>query len=267
MKYNTSIGIIGLGFVGNAIKSSLSGPAELVLIDPSKGFNAAYEDLLMCDGVFVCVPTPELGDGSCDTTILKNVLSKLSEVKYSGVIISKCTATPDIYQELQDVFPNLVHSPEFLTADHALRDYANGKFAIIGGAVTAYRNEAERIIRMSQLELETVVHCSIKEASFAKYGINSFLATKVIFMNELAKLVNDADSDWNIVSRLMKLDNRIGNSHMQVPGPDGQYGFGGMCFPKDTKAILKYAHDNDCSLGVLDTAVTKNLILRLTGPK
>lgn len=268
MKHDKSIGIIGLGFVGNAIKTSLSGTQiELVLIDPAKGFNATYEDLVKCDGVFVCVPTPELKDGSCDPSALKEVLSKLKEVNYNGVIISKCTATPDIYQELQDEFPNLVHSPEFLTAAHALKDYTNGTFAIVGGAVTAYRNEAERIIRMSQLELKSVVHCSIKEASFAKYGINSFLATKVIFMNELAKLVGQSGADWSIVSRLMKLDNRIGNSHMQVPGSDGQFGFGGMCFPKDTKALLNYADNKNCDLDVLDTATKKNLILRLTGSK
>lgn len=267
MKRDKSIGIIGLGFVGNAIKTSLNAQVDLILIDPAKGFNATYEDLLTCDGVFVCVPTPELQNGSCNPSALKEVLSKLKEVNYNGVIISKCTATPDIYQELQDEFPNLVHSPEFLTAAHALKDYTNGTFAIVGGAVTAYRNEAERIIRMSQLELKTVVHCSIKEASFAKYGINSFLATKVIFMNELAELVEKSGSDWGIVARLMKLDQRIGNSHMQVPGPDGSVGFGGMCFPKDTKALRKYAEDSDCDLGVLDTAVKKNLILRLTGPK
>jgi UDPglucose 6-dehydrogenase len=267
MKYDKSIGIIGLGFVGNAIKSSLDKYVNLVLIDPAKGFMHTYEDLLKCDGVFVCVPTPELKNGDCDPSALKEVLSKLNDVNYKGVIISKCTANPDIYQELQDEYPNLVHSPEFLTAAHALKDYTNGTFAIVGGSVTAYRNEAERIIRMSQLELKTVVHCSIKEASFAKYGINSFLATKVIFMNELAKLVNESNANWDIVSRLMKLDTRIGNSHMQVPGPDGQFGFGGMCFPKDTKALLKYADDKNCNLGVLDTAVKKNLILRLTGPK
>ena len=267
MKHDKSIGIIGLGFVGNAIKTSLSGQVDLVLIDPAKGFNSTYEDLLRCDGIFVCVPTPEFKNGSCDASALKEVLSKLNEVRYKGVIISKCTATPDIYQELQDEFPNLVHSPEFLTAAHALKDYTSGTFAIIGGAVTAYRNEAERIIRMSQLELKTVVHCSIQEASFAKYGINSFLATKVIFMNELAKLVNESGADWNVVSRLMKLDNRIGNSHMQVPGSDGKFGFGGMCFPKDTNALIKYASKLGVQLNVLKSAIKKNTLFRLQKPK
>jgi nucleotide sugar dehydrogenase len=267
MTFDKHIGIIGLGFVGNAIKTSLVNSTEMVLMDPAKGFNASYEDLLKCDGVFVCVPTPELKDGSCDSTILREVLNNLKEVKYNGVIISKCTATPDTYKELQNEFPNLVHSPEFLTASHALKDYTSGTFAIIGGSVTAYKHEAERIIRLSQTELKTVVHCTIQEASFAKYGINSFLATKVVFMNELSKLAFESNCDWEMISRLMKLDKRIGASHMQVPGPDGQLGFGGMCFPKDTKALLKYAKSQHSDLGVLDTAVKKNLILRLTGPK
>lgn len=268
MKYKSSIGIIGLGFVGSAVKAGLElAPVNIVLLDPAKGHNATYEDLLICDGVFVCVPTPEQWDMGCDPSILKDVLSKLKAVKYNGVIISKSTATPDIYSELQEEFPNLVHSPEFLTAAHAVKDYTSGTFAIIGGAVGAYKNEAERIIRMSQTELKSVIQCSIEEASFAKYSINSFLATKVVFMNELAKLVEESGCDWTIVSRLMKLDPRIGSSHLQVPGPDGQYGFGGMCFPKDTKALLKYARSTGCELSVLDTATKKNFMLRLTGPK
>jgi nucleotide sugar dehydrogenase len=268
MKRDKSIGIIGLGFVGNAIKSSLDlAGVNLVLVDPAKGFNSTYQDLLKCDGIFVCVPTPERWDMACDPSILKDVLSKLKEVKYNGVIISKSTATPDVYKELQEEFPNLIHSPEFLTAAHAYKDYTNGTFAIIGGAVTAYKNEAERIIRLSQTELKQVVHCSIEEASLAKYGINSFLATKVVFMNELAKLAEEQGCDWITISRLLSLDKRIGHSHMQVPGPDGEYGFGGMCFPKDTKALLKYARTFGCELSVLDTATKKNFMLRLTGPK
>ena len=165
----------------------------------------------------------------------------------------------------ESLYPNLVHAPEFLTAANAVSDYVNGSFAIIGGSTTAYRNEAERIIRLSQPNLNSINHCSISEASFAKYTINSFLATKVIFMNEMAQLAEDNQCNWNNIKQAVGQDKRLGASHMQVPGPDGEFGFGGMCFPKDTSALLKYAESTGQNLNVLDVAVKKNLILRLTG--
>lgn len=266
----TKIAIIGLGFVGNAIHSSLDGWMKndtISLIDPAKGFNTKYEDIADYDAVFVCVPSPQRADGTADTSILEHVLEDLGNVDFKGVIISKVTAPPTVYQRLQESYPNLVHAPEFLTAANAERDYRNGRFSIIGGSVTAYRNEAERIIRMTQEGLNSVLHCSIQEAALAKYSINSFLATKVTFMNELALLANKLDCDWNTIQQAVKMDHRIGSSHMQVPGPDGEYGFGGMCFPKDTSALLKCAEEVDAKLSVLDTAVKTNLILRLTEPK
>jgi UDPglucose 6-dehydrogenase len=267
----TKIAVIGMGFVGGtiyeSIKLNIGQNIDLVAIDTAKGWMASYNDIHNYDAVFVCVPSPQGPDGTADTSILENVLAKLTQVNFNGVIISKVTAPPNVYQRLQEQYINLVHAPEFLTAANAFEDYINGKFAIIGGAVSAYRHEAERIIRMSQKNLETVKFCSIGDAALAKYAINSFLATKVIFMNELYQLATKAGLNYDVVSNLIKQDARIGDSHMRVPGPDGSFGFGGMCFPKDTSALLKYAETVEKDLSVLDTAVKTNLILRLTEPK
>jgi UDPglucose 6-dehydrogenase len=264
----TKIAVIGLGFVGGTIYQSLDFyQGGIVGIDPAKGSNTRYEDIADHDAVFVCVPSPQSADGTADTSILEHVLEDLGYVDFKGVIISKVTAPPQVYQRLQESYPNLVHAPEFLTAANAYDDYIHGKFAIIGGSVSAYRVEAERVIRLSQPGLVSVVHCTIGEAALAKYTINSFLATKVIFMNEMAKLATAGGMDWQKVVSAVRQDSRIGTSHMQVPGPDGLYGFGGMCFPKDTSAILKYAENYDVQLNVLNTAVEKNLLIRLTEPK
>lgn len=263
------VGIIGLGFVGSAIYSSwnLLFQDELTIVDPAKGHTNTINDLKDHDAVFVCVPSPSNKDGSCNSSILESVLAELKQVGFAGVIISKVTAPPSVYQPLQELYPNLVHAPEFLTAANAKEDYRRGTFCIIGGAVTAYRNEAERIIRLSQPNLNSVMHCSIGEASLAKYIINSFLATKVVYMNELAKLAQASGCDWEMLRQLVTSDSRIGSTHTQVPGPDGSFGFGGMCFPKDTAALLKFAEEKDVQLSVLDTAVKTNLVLRLTEPK
>ena len=264
----TSVGIIGLGFVGTAIKEAMDHRCSLKLIDsnPKRGKHT-YQDLEDCDGVFICVPTPQDDDGTCDTSILEDILDKLSRVDYHGVVISKCTAPPDTYERLNLKYPNLVHAPEFLTAANAVRDYANGKFAIIGGRVMAYKREAERLIKFGQEDLTDISLCSIGEASLAKYAINCFMSTKVIFMNELKALSDKCNLNYDKIAEMIKSDKRIGKSHMQVPGPDGSLGFGGACFPKDTSALIKFAETKGVSLNVLDAAVKKNTILRLTEPK
>ena len=258
------IGIIGLGFVGSAIKSSMDGFSQLVLVDPLKGFNETYKDLTSCQAVFVCVPSPMMPDGSCDSSILKEVLAELKKINYDQVIISKVTAPPDVYEDLQKEYKNLVYAPEFLTANNARLDYINSEFLIIGGEISAYRNEAERIIRTGLCNIKNTLHCSIAEASLIKYTVNSFLATKVIFMNEIHNICKKMNYDYNKITESLFLEKRIGAGHTRVPGPDGQFGFGGACFPKDTEAFLKFAYSKDCQLNVLDAAVKKNILLRLT---
>lgn len=260
------IGIVGLGYVGAAIHYAFSNEffIECVIIDPAKGHNATYSDLKDADAVFICVPTPRGVDEKCDTSILEDVLLQLNTIKYTGVIISKCTATPDVYNRLGDRYPNLVHVPEFLTAANANVDYFQGEFAIIGGNVRAYINEAERIIKIGQKNLKNIIYCNIGEAALTKYAINSFLATKVVFMNEIYKLAESNGLDYSAVAHMMQLDPRIGNSHMHVPGQDGLFGFGGHCLPKDTEALLKFSKDLGVTMTVLDAALKKNTLLRLS---
>jgi nucleotide sugar dehydrogenase len=263
---HAKIGIVGLGFVGNAVKSSFDMrfdvDLKLIDIDLSKG-NCSYQDLKNADAVFICVPSPTDANGNCDTSILESVLENLKLVGYKNLIISKVTAVPAAYERLQEQFPNLVHIPEFLTAANAEFEYLNEKRVIIGGAVSAYRREAERIIKISQ-KIEEVYFCSIGEAALSKYIVNTFLATKVVFMNEMYKLTEIHGYNWDNIRQMISSDKRMGTSHMQVPGLDGTFGFGGMCFPKDTQSFLNYAISNNTQMNVLEAAIKKNLLLRLT---
>jgi UDPglucose 6-dehydrogenase len=254
------VGIIGLGFVGGAVKNAYDiAGIDTVCVDPAKGFIGTFEQLGECDAVFVCVPSPIGADGSCDTSILESVMEKLKD--YKGVIISKVTAPPSIYMELNSKYRNLVHAPEFLTAANANQDYLSGRFIIVGGN-QPYVKQAHEIIVLGQKEVVDISYTGIGEASLTKYAINSFLATKVTFMNELFNLTKSAGLDWESVKVSVSLDSRQGHSHFDVPGPDGQFGFGGACFPKDTSALLKYAESQDVPLNVLHTAVEVNNIIR-----
>lgn len=264
IKPKTSIAIIGMGVVGDAVAHAYHDDHyfKTYFIDKNPTKNSAtYQDIANTEAVFVCVPSPNDAHGRYDTSALTEVLNRLQN--YNGVIISKVTATPDVYRTLSQQYPNLVHCPEFLTAANPRQDYITSKFMIIGGRVSAYMREAERIIRLGGHANTQIHHCSIEEAAMAKMSINSYLATKVVFMNELQQLCQSFDIDYASVSRLMQQDQRIGNSHMRVPGPDGLYGFGGMCFPKDTTALLKFAEDQNTDFGVLDSAVKKNTLIRI----
>lgn len=260
------IGVVGLGFVGTAIKQAYEDRGHDVIcidVDPNKT-NGTYDDLQECEAVFVCVPSPTKDNGECDTRILNSVLYFLKD--YKNVIISKTTAPPEFYEKMSTVYANLIHVPEFLTAADALKDFSNQTNIIIGGTVLAYQREAERVLRSVQ-PIQQARYTSIGEAAFVKYAVNSFLATKVVFMNEMAQLAEAHGYKWRDVSISLAIEPRIGNSHMQVPGPDGQYGFGGMCFPKDTSALIKYAQKFGVQLSVLKTAVKKNTLFRLHKPK
>lgn len=255
------IGIIGLGFVGGAIHHAYKfhNTVELVLYDPYKGLEANDSELKTCDALFISVPSPENKDGSCNTSILESVLNKFKD--YKGIFISKVTASPVKYQELQKIYPNLVHAPEFLVAATAKEDYINGKFAIIGGD-TNYCLTALDIIKLGQPNIENFKICSIQEAALAKYTINTFLATKVIFMNQIKALADAVNVDYTVLTECVKLDDRVGHSHFQVPGPDGKFGFGGACFPKDTAALNYLAKSLTIDMSVLNQAIETNKKIR-----
>jgi nucleotide sugar dehydrogenase len=255
------IGIIGVGFVGHAVKNAYDKAGiETVCIDPDKGYNSTYEDIYACDAVFICVPSPVDIDGSCDTSFLKDVIEKLK--LYTGVIISKVTAPPDVYTALQKSYPNLVHSPEFLKAVSADQDYLDNTFVIIGGGDTTQGKYVEHIILLGQTKVTKIVYMDIGEASMCKYIMNCFLATKVVFMNEIENLANKSGLDYNAIKTALLHDERLGGTHFDVPGPDGKYGYGGYCFPKDTSALLNYAKQYGSELSVLQQASTKNTIIR-----
>ena len=258
------IGVIGFGYVGEAVVHSINTPFDSKIMDPEKGLHTTYDEIRNCEAVFICVPSPTV-DGVCDTSILSKVLDNLKN--YKGVIISKVTAPPKFYEEKSVDFPNLVYVPEFLTAERNIGDYVNATWTIIGGTVSAYGREAARIIKYTQPEIKHLEFCPIGEAAMLKYIINSFLATKVVFMNEMKQLSDKHNYEWQRIEQFLKMDHRIGPSHMKVPGPDGFYGFGGGCFPKDTEAFVNYAKSFDLSLNVLDAAAKKNTLLRLTKPK
>ena len=238
--------IIGHGFVGKAVDYAFPDLEEKIIIDPKNG--TSLEDIdLSGDGsnvFFVCLPTPMGADGKIDSSILTNCVEYLrNNAPVNDLIIIKSTVTPDIIEELgRGVLGDcVVYNPEFLREATAVADIVSPSMHIFGGQ----RHATERAERFfsdhSICASAPVYHMSLSDASFVKYGINSFLATKVLWFNQFADVIKENGGNFGQVTRAMGTDERIGSSHMSAPGPDGKRGFGGACFPKDTSAFSNYA--------------------------
>lgn len=258
------LGIIGKGFVGSAVANGFDKDCEQVIVDPKYTDNTIV-DVLDCKLVFVCVPTPVAEDGSCDTSIVKDVLIELSMRDYKGVVVVKSTIIPDYLHEFKKEFDlKIVYNPEFLTEANANEDFKNPPFQVFGGKWRDCEVVEKAYLRHSSVKIVPTFKVDLTTASLLKYTINSWLATKVTFFNEL-KVLHELGSSmvsWEQFTDMLSRDERIGKTHMQVPGPDGEKGFGGHCFPKDTKAIVKTAANNQIDLTLLKTALEYNKIIQ-----
>ena len=245
------IGIVGFGFVGQAIGWAHRND-QLVICDPKLEDSAKLTKFLNCDAIFVCVPSPSTADGHCDTSILEQVLKELQVVTNNQIpIICKTTAPPTVYNRLQIIYPNIVHCPEFLTASNAATDYANADSCILGGDYSWCIKARDIIQHGRPMIHDKFIIVSIKVAALHKYLMNSYLAARVSFMNDFKRLSDAVGVEWTDMAYLAKHDGRIGYSHLEVPGPDGQYGWGGACFPKDVAAIQMEAFDLNTELELL----------------
>jgi UDPglucose 6-dehydrogenase len=233
------LAIIGHGFVGKAVDYGFThNMVEKTIIDPKYGTTTKDlpEDIQVA---IVCVPTPMGDDGSIDATILNSVMSDLLEMDNIKLILIKSTVTPDIIKKYSSV---VVYNPEFLTERSAKEDFINPPFHIFGGDPQLTALAADMYNTFSICNPCTSYFMSAQEASFAKYAINSFLALKVTFFNQLYDAVCDTDANYSSIMKVVGLDSRIGHSHTKVPGPDGKQGYGGACFPKDTAAFTKFSN-------------------------
>jgi UDPglucose 6-dehydrogenase len=262
---NLKLGIIGAGFVGGSVINGFNtDTVEQLVVDPQYNDNT-IDDLVKFDPplLFVCVPTPKAeGDsGDVDPSVVRQVCSDLYDRKYKGVVVIKSTITPKHLTKIKKDFGlNLVYNPEFLTEANAHQDFINPNMQVLGGSWKYCDKVEKAYARHSKVKTVPTFKVDLITASMIKYTINSWLATKVTFFNELYNLHQDSgsNSSWDQFTEILKTDPRIGDSHMQVPGPDGQFGFGGHCFPKDTEAFLHYASKTGSELKLLKTSIKLN---------
>jgi UDPglucose 6-dehydrogenase len=202
------------------------------------------------------VPTPMSENGTCNTYILENILNKLKNTK-CGIIVIKSTIPPNILKNLNNL--KIVYNPEFLTEKNANEDIINPSIQVFGGQKETTEKVEQYYKEYSICKPCPTFHMSLTDASFVKYGINCFLATKVLWYNELYDAVDKFGGNFGKIINAIGTDPRIGQSHTRVPGFDGKRGFGGACFPKDLSAWINFTN----SMPILEYVIKKNNTYRL----
>ena len=265
------IGIVGKGFVGSAVQNGFSPntgcDAEIRVYDknPSRSLHTLEETVNESDFVFISVPTPADIDGKINLTILNDAINDINEVSNNKetIFLVRSTIVPGTTRKLQQKYPNLriVFNPEFLTERSANFDFINQTRFILGGNPKSVR-EVSELFRLRFGHSISIVETNYETAELIKYMKNTFFATKISFLNDMKLLADKCGAIWGHAVEGFVRDGRIGHSHLNVPGHDGKYGFGGSCFPKDIQALIKYGDEIVVDMGVLKAAWETNLKVR-----
>ena len=237
-----TIGVIGQGYVGTAIKLGFQDHYKVLTYDKfdlGKSTHSKISDLVEETKVlFVCVPTPMRKDGTCYTGIVEEVIREINETAKDHIVVIKSTIPPGTTDRFHHEFSNVtvIFNPEFLTEENFLDDFKNQNRIILGGSRKG--TNKLRQIYSKVFPQATIVKTGSKTAEMVKYFTNCFLATKVSFANEMYSVCEQIGIDYDKVVEYATYDERLGKSHWAVPGPDEDFGFGGHCFPKDLSAII-----------------------------
>ena len=254
------VGVIGNGFVGEAISFAFSSVSKVLIydVDPLKNIDD-LESVHDCHYVFVCVPTPMFPDGSQD---LSYVESAFKEGSNKPIYILKSTVLPGTTEKLIEKYSDLkiIFSPEFLTERTAKLDMLTQSRIILGGDLTL--TEKVKTLLKQRFKINNIIQTDSKTAELTKYMNNTFFATKVSIMNEFKLICDKIGANWEDALKGFVSDGRVGDSHLNVPGHDGKLGYGGTCFPKDVNAILFFSKNLDIELNTIEGGWKTNLKVR-----
>ncbi len=213
--------------------------------------------------IFIAVGTPPRGDGSADLTYVEEVAKDIARhMNGYKVIVTKSTVPVGTGERLKKIISenlknsshfDIVSNPEFLREGAAIEDFMRPNRVVIGATSPQAIAIMKDLYRPLYLIETPFVITNIETAELIKYASNSFLATKISFINEIAQLCDRLGADVHMVAKGMGLDQRIGSKFLH-PGP----GYGGSCFPKDTMALLKLAEEHGVRLRIVNAAIETN---------
>ena len=260
-------GIIGLGFVGNAIKQSFNiFNIHTITFDKYKKIGN-FNQCLETDLLFLALPTQfNEKTQEFDKSEIIQTCTLLQNHNYKGLVIIKSTVEPETTKKLSNQFKNLkiLHNPEFLTARTAVHDFHNQKHIIIGKGPNCNNNDVQLLHDFFKTYYTNahITVCSSEESESTKLFLNSFYATKVQFFTELYSLCNKNNTNFDNIKNIMLKNEWINPMHTNVPGPDGNISYGGFCFPKDTKALNSYMKKYNSNNKMLQSCIDERNIMR-----
>ncbi len=268
MNNQQKLGIIGYGIVGQAVAYGFSQPEikdkyEIRYYDKYKETETLEEVVKISEFIFICLPTPMKADESCiDLSIIEGSIAQITKITdgTDKIIVIKSTVVPGTTASLEKKYPktNFAFNPEFLTEANYLEDFVNADRNVIGA------NNDLTSRRVVALYRQRFPHTKIFQtdsttAEMVKYMANSFLATKVIFANEMFEICQALGIKYEEVKSMVVADHRIFNSHLDVTTAKG---FGGKCFPKDIVALIGRAKELNVEPSLLETAWSINKKIR-----
>jgi UDPglucose 6-dehydrogenase len=215
------------------------------------------------DVVFIAVGTPSRrGDGHADLTFVYSAAHEIAASLTGFTVVATKSTVPvgtgdEIERIIRETNPDadavVVSNPEFLREGAAIEDFKHPDRIVIGVDDARGRKLMQEIYRPLNLNQAPLMFTDRRSAELAKYAANAFLAMKVTFVNEIADLCETVQADVQSVARAVGLDRRIGSKFLHA-GP----GFGGSCFPKDTRALVKIAHDSGSALRLVEATIAIN---------
>jgi UDPglucose 6-dehydrogenase len=221
------------------------------------------EAVRTADAVFIAVGTPSRrGDGHADLSYVREAAREIAAALAGPTVVITKSTVPvgtgdDVERIIKEIRPDIatavVSNPEFLREGAAIHDFKHPDRIVVGTDDSHARKVLAEIYRPLSLNQAPILYTSRRTAELIKYAANAFLATKITFINEIADLCEEVGADVQEVARGIGLDNRIGSKFLHA-GP----GFGGSCFPKDVRALIKTAQDNDVSLRLLEVVAAVN---------
>ena len=262
-------GIIGCGFVGSAVLNGFSSHskfADKIKVhdkNPSLSKNTLEETVNESDFLFLSLPTPANKNGSINLDILDSSLSEINKIiTNENIILIRSTVIPGTTDSFCKDYPklNFVFNPEFLTEKNSYTDFVNQSRIILGGPSRLTKKVSK--LYTARFSDVPIITTNYRTAELIKYMNNCYLATKVSYMNEMKLIADKIDVNWEEALNGFKLDKRVGNSHINVPGHDGKLGFGGSCFPKDVRALIYFSKKIGIDLNTLSGAWKTNLEVR-----
>lgn len=241
------IGIVGRGVVGEATaKAYRDHVAEVRCYDvDNKKVTHTFEQTLQSDLIFVCLPTPQaavMGRRDCDISIVESFFSRVHRSQRHFVLRSTVPIGFTESMKKKYDLPQIVHSPEFLTARTAEHDAENPSINLIGetNRTSCQSYAGNLLFELYQLRFPDVPCYTLyaSETEAVKLFLNGFFAVKIAYFNEIKKLSDRHSLSWDDVKNTMLAEGRINPNHTEVPGPDGMPGFGGACLPKDLNSLI-----------------------------